>query len=256
MNKYKLAVNLGNSNLALGVFKTQLDPVLVCRIKINLDGDNQSKFKAKLQSDLKKIKGEGICQKIIFASVFPKFSQLIVDCLESFFNLKVHQLNHSYFKNFNIDYHPLENMGLDRLANLQAVKFLNNLPAILIDLGTATTIDVHDDKQYLGGYILPGLSMMMLSLSHFTAQLPKGNIQSSVFALGKSTKDCIEIGTYYFYSLAIENLIKKIKTEFFQKKKVGVILTGGWSDLIGGSLHLPTKIIPHLTLTGIHSMVD
>ena len=97
---------------------------------------------------------------------------------------------------------------------------------IIIDFGTATTIDVLDKKGvYDGGVITPGIDISLKSLQMGTAKLPLVNFKKTNSIVGKSTKEAIQSGFFWGYVSMIQGLIHKIQLE--KKTEFQIILTGG-----------------------------
>ena len=119
-------------------------------------------------------------------------------------------------------------LGADRIANIAAIAKSAKLPAIVIDCGTAITIDVVNGKrEFLGGAILPGRMLLRKSLNDFTAQLPLVALSDrKPKALGKNTKDAILSGTDLAILGSVKEIISRIKFEI-NVKKCTVTATGG-----------------------------
>ena len=147
---------------------------------------------------------------ILISSVVPKIS-------ESFFEI---------FKKLNVDYFQIKNLlkicklktniknkssiGDDRLINIIYAKHLFVKSKVIIDFGTATTIDVLDKKGvYDGGVITPGIDLSLKSLQMGTAKLPLVNFKKTNSIVGKSTKEAIQSGFFWGYVSMIQGLIQK-----------------------------------------------
>ncbi len=141
-------------------------------------------------------------------------------------------------------------VGADRLANAAyAVKYLK-LPAIVIDLGTATTFDViSEGPSYEGGVIVPGLQMAVEALGVRTAKLPIVDLKFPQRVIAKSTIECIQSGVLYGYCDLIDGLIDRTLKEL--GKGGDIVLTGGVAPLLHKHLRTSTKLLPNLTLEGM-----
>jgi len=140
-------------------------------------------------------------------------------------------------------------VGADRLANTAyAIEHLN-LPAIVVDLGTATTFDViSHQKEYLGGIILPGVRMGAESLSSKTSLLPMIDVSFPKQVIGKNTITCIQSGVLFGYTDAIDGLLKRLQEEL--KTPCEIALTGGLAGLFHSKIKSSSKLLPDLTLEG------
>jgi len=125
-------------------------------------------------------------------------------------------------------------MGADRVADAVAALAQYPVPLVIIDMGTATTISVVDDKKhYIGGMIMPGVQISLDALTSRASQLSGISIEEPKKIIGKNTVDCMKSGILYGNAAALDGIIDRIEEELGQK--VTVIATGGMSR----------KIIPH-----------
>ncbi len=151
---------------------------------------------------------------------------------------------------------PLE-VGADRIANAVAVvDMYPNANAVVVDFGTAITLDaITDAQEYLGGSICAGLGLAMEALGSKTAKLPFVEIKRPYRALGKSTIECIQSGLYFGYLGLIRELVGRICQEAFGDEECHVIATGGISQLYRDS-GLFDEIVPDLVLRGINDVLS
>jgi len=151
-----------------------------------------------------------------------------------------------------IDYPNPKTIGADRLANAAAVASIYGCPAIVVDFGTAVTFDiVSAQRKYVGGVIAPGLESMTNFLYQRTALLPKLSLQEPRSAVGKSTLEAMRSGAVIGYRGLVREIIARIKAERFPGKKMHVIATGGYADLIATRLPEIDAVHPNLTLEGL-----
>jgi len=153
--------------------------------------------------------------------------------------------------------HPTE-VGADRLVNALAVARLYGTPAIVVDLGTATTFDcVSRDGAFVGGAIAPGLELALEALASRTARLPRIELKEPDKAIGTDTVSAMQAGVVLGYRALTLGLLERIRLELAQSQGVRevdiqVVLTGGLSaapwarDLPGVD-----AIDPDLTLKGL-----
>jgi type III pantothenate kinase len=151
-----------------------------------------------------------------------------------------------------IDYPNPKTIGADRLANAAAVAALYGCPAIVVDFGTAVTFDIiSTQRKYIGGVIAAGLESMTNFLYQRTALLPKLSLKEPRSAVGRSTIEAMRSGAVIGYRGLVREIIARIKDERFPRKKVHVIATGGYADLIAARLHEIDAVHPNLTLEGL-----
>lgn len=132
---------------------------------------------------------------------------------------------------------------------------LKTVPIIIIDFGTATTLDVVSAQgEYLGGPIVPGLRICLEALHEKTARLPLVSIAKPKRVIGRQTRECIQGGVYYGYAGLVDRLVGLIQKELGMK--TAVIATGGFATLIAKECRTIQKLEPFLTLKGLRIVAD
>ncbi len=150
-----------------------------------------------------------------------------------------------------------EQAGADRIINTAAVHALYGGPAIVIDLGTATTFDVVSvDGAYQGGAIAPGIVVAHDALVEHAAKLHKVDIVPPPCAIGKNTIHAMQSGVFWGYVSLVEGLVQRIKTAMHAEQRVKVIATGGLAPLIHQHTPIIDMIAPELTLDGLRIIYD
>ena len=104
----------------------------------------------------------------------------------------------------------LQQLGIDRIINVLSVNHLfpNKEDFIIIDLGTATTLDIVKKNKYFGGIILPGLTTSYANLVDLASEIKKIKLENSNKVFGKNTKDALLSGFNTGYKTMIEGYIK------------------------------------------------
>ena len=149
-------------------------------------------------------------------------------------------------------------VGADRLINALAVARLYGTPAVVVDLGTATTFDcVASDGAFVGGAIAPGIEVGLDALASRTAKLPRVELRSPDRAIGRDTASAIQSGAILGYQALVTGLLARISRELADAGDVSigdvhVVLTGGLSQgAWAGALEGVEAIDPELTLKGL-----
>lgn len=152
----------------------------------------------------------------------------------------------------NIKYKNPNEVGADRIANaIGAVNAFPNKNLIIVDMGTATTLDaVTKKRDYLGGAILPGMRLGMESLRSNTAKLMEVDIEAPGQYVGRTTRESIQTGLYYGQLGALKEIIEGMKKEIFPNESALIIGTGGFSRLFRERA-LFDVILPDLVLQGL-----
>lgn len=144
-----------------------------------------------------------------------------------------------------------DQVGADRIANAVAALARWGGPAIVVDLGTATTFDVLDAAQaYIGGVIIAGPEAAMAELARRAARLFEVRIEKPDTVVGKSTAGALKSGAFYGLIGQVDFIIDRIIEECgFDRCKVAA--TGGLAfEIEGHSRHI-TEVVPSLTLEGL-----
>ncbi len=147
-----------------------------------------------------------------------------------------------------------EEVGADRLVNTVAAHDRYGGPLIVVDFGTATTLDVVDgDGNYRGGVIAPGINQSLTALHMAAAKLPSVRIARTERVIGTDTVSCMQSGIYWGYIGLIEGLVGRIKAEFGAApgSRMQVIATGGLAPLFAGATEAIDRVDPDLTLWGL-----
>lgn len=137
-------------------------------------------------------------------------------------------------------------LGSDRWAALIAAWRLMRRACLVVNCGTATTVDALSDKgEFLGGLILPGITLMQQSLLHNTAQLAdeKGHLQD----FPRNTADAIHSGVIRATLGAIQYQYALLETI----EAAGCVLSGGAAGQIQSHLGMPVQHVDHLVLDGL-----
>lgn len=140
-------------------------------------------------------------------------------------------------------------VGPDRIANGAAAFDLYGGPSIVVDLGTATTVDaVSGDGAYLGGAISPGVEIAMAALVDKAAALHTVELIEPDETIGRSTASAIRSGVLYGHAGLVDGLVGRFQAELGDAV---VVATGGLADLIAPHSTTITDREPWLTLHGL-----
>ncbi len=141
-------------------------------------------------------------------------------------------------------------LGSDRLLCCSAALKKYQPPFIVVDFGTATTVNVVDPSgAFIGGVILPGVSTGLQALSVHTALLDKVSFFHPESVIGKNTAECMMSGATYGTASVIEGLVKRIRQEL--GAAASVIVTGGNAKAAISHCDLELHAEPNLLLEGL-----
>ena len=140
--------------------------------------------------------------------------------------------------------------GADRLVNAIGAHVVYPGTLIVIDSGTATTLDVIGaDGGFEGGVIAPGINLSMEALHTAAAKLPRIAIQKPQRVVGTDTVGAMQSGIFWGYVALIEGLIARIKAEW--DRPMTVVATGGVASLFHGATTSIDKFDSDLTIRGL-----
>ena len=245
-----LAINIGNSAVKFGLFKGRelLDVVTAPSSTKTVE-----QFWEIVKKPLGGAEGEGSkVEKIGIASVVPVLTEVFARLSEMHLSQKAHVLSFDSPLGFQIRYDEPAQLGADRLANAAAARTIYGYPAIVVDIGTATTFDVVDEGgDFAGGLIAPGPATSAESLFEKAAMLFPVQIEKPDRLIATNTADAVKAGIYYGNLGQINYIISRLKLEAgYNNAKV--IVTGGLAELFGSGSTGIDVIDPNLTLRGIN----
>lgn len=249
-----IAIDIGNTNLVVGIFS---DGKLIKKWRLATRRDTtRDEYSILLRSMLK---DEGIEPDTIktgaVCSVVPILTPKIDSILQSRFGFEPLIVKPGIKTGLVILYEPPQDVGADRIVNSVAGYKLHGGPLIIVDFGTATTFDVVSAKgEYIGGVITPGPAVSAEALSLRTAKLPRIDLEKPRTVIGRNTIDAMRAGLYYGHPGSCDRIIEKIFAELGEKPTV--IATGGLADSVASESEYISKILPDLTLEGLHIIFE
>lgn len=250
----RLVIDAGNSQISFGVFEKSR---LIHHFRVETRHHRTAEEYASILFPLLDIHGlkRVFTDGIALCSVVTEVDLSLFEFCEKYLLNSPLKIHSGLKLGFELNVLSKDEVGADRLANAAyAVKYLK-LPAIVVDMGTATTLDViSKNGSYEGGVILPGPRLAFESLSLKTSKLPFVSLHFPDSVIGKTTPECIQSGVMFGYCELISGLIRRTEKELGDK--ADCVLTGGFSFLFEGRLLCETRFIPDLTLEGISIIYD
>lgn len=143
-------------------------------------------------------------------------------------------------------------VGVDRLLDALAANRLRTpgRKAVVVDVGSAITVDLLDaDGAFLGGAILPGIAMSARALHEFTDLLPQidmAELAEPPPALGTATAAAMRSGLFWGAVGAVRQLVEELAAG-----EAEIFLTGGAGPAVARLMGASARFVPHLTLAGI-----
>ena len=250
-----LAVNVGNTNTVLGVFRgTELEHQWRTSTETERTADELAVLFGGLleQADLSfsnQITG------VVISSVVPTSTGALRDMVQRYFNFPPVIVEPGTKTGMPILTDNPRELGADRVVNALAAYRRYGGPCIVIDFGTATTYDaVSAQGEFLGGAIAPGLQTKNASLSRETARLPQVELQAPRTAIGKNTVDAIQSALIFGTAAEADGMIERMRKEF--GGDATVVATGGLAPLVMPHCQFVDEHDPWLTLEGLRLVFE
>jgi len=131
----------------------------------------------------------------------------------------------------------------------------DNEPVVVVDFGTALTIDAVSAKgDYLGGAIAPGIDTSSTALFQATAQIRRVELIAPTSAIGKSTVTSVQSGIIYGTAALVDGLVERVSKELGGDARV--VATGGLAPMVIKHCHRVEIVEPNLTLRGLCLIFD
>ena len=147
-------------------------------------------------------------------------------------------------------------VGADRIVNTLAAFTLFGGPAIVVDFGTSTNLDVVSAKgEFLGGALAPGIEISLDALASRAAQLRKVELVAPRSVIGKNTVEALQSGALYGFAGQVDFLVRRI-TEELGATPSAVIATGGLAPVVVPHSETITVHAPDLTLHGLRLVYE
>ena len=189
----------------------------------------------------------------IICSVVPQITESVVEATERFTSKKLYTVGPGIKTGLKVNIDNPKELGPDRIANSVGGFKMAQKSVIIVDLGTATTFDVvNDKKEYLGGSIAPGIKISLEALTTKTSSLKSVEILSPKSVIGKNTYEAIQRGLILGHASMIDSMLEKIILETGTNPKI--VITGGLGEVIQPQLNVETEYSKDLTLNGLEEI--
>ncbi len=191
---------------------------------------------------------------VAIASGVPRVTAALREMTDRYFGFPALVLEPGVRTGMPILYDNPKEVGADRIANAVAAYDLYGGPSIVVDFGTANTIEAISEKgEYLGGAIFPGIEISMDALFGRAAALRRVELVPPKHVIGKSTVESIQSGCVFGYSGQVDALVDRFREELGE---CTVISTGGLAEPILGYSRTIQHYEPWLTLQGLRIVFE
>lgn len=225
-----LAIDIGNTNLVIGCIENDS---IVFKARIATDRTRTSdQYGVEIKNMIEAfgVKLSDITDCIISSVVPPVFNSVRTGVIKVIGKQPM-VVGPGLKTGLNIQMDVPSQVGSDRIVIAVAALAEYKAPLILMDMGTATTIEVVEPENvYMGGVIFPGVKLSLDALTSKAAQLPGISLDKPKKVIGKNTVDCMRSGTMYGTAAMIDGLIDRIAEELGHSSTI--IATGGMAQFI------------------------
>jgi len=192
--------------------------------------------------------------KVVVVSVVPEFLKIVKNVLRKVLpEADVRVVGKDIKVPIKNRYTKPAQVGQDRLVVSYAAMKLCKPPLVVVDFGTAVTLDYVNRKgEYEGGLIFPGIRLSLESLVKNAALLPRVHVTPAKGIVGRSTRDSMNNGLVHGYAAMCDGLIDRVREK--HGRRVKVIATGGDALLISKFSRSVKRVEEDLIFEGLKSL--
>ena len=253
-----LALDVGNTNIVLAAYRRGVpDTTPVDHWRIRTDRDRTTDELGMLVKELIVHCGlrMGDIDSVAVSSVVPTMNESLAEfsrrylCVEPFF------VNAAADSGIGILYQPASDVGADRICNAVGAFAKYGGPAIVVDFGTATTLDaIAANGDYVGGAILPGIGISMDALFKQAARLYRVEFVAPPHAIGGNTVHAMQSGMVFGFAGQTDAMVDRFRLELGPSARV--IATGGLAELIHKESRTIELVDQLVTLDGLRLLFE
>ncbi|MDQ3237201.1 MAG: type III pantothenate kinase [Actinomycetota bacterium] len=255
-----MAADIGNTQTVIGMFDGEN---LQAHWRITTEGHRSPDEVGIECAALLELRGMSLSgvEAVIVSSDVPPLVRSYERFTEDLLNVPFYSVSSGIETGLEIHYDDPRALGSDRIVNSVAAVRYYGTPAIIVDFGTATTVEaVGRGANYLGGALMPGIYISLDTLASRAAKLQNVDLEvRAPKAVATNTPDSIRSGFIYGYAGAVDALIRRFRDELAASEPVDglqVIATGGPAPVIVPHCHEIQTLDPDLTLKGLRVLYE
>src|ERR671914_1725674 len=244
-----LAIDIGNTNIVLGLYQGKK---LVTHWRLLTEAERTADEYGVIIAHLVDYEGHRCNQitAIVVSCVVPPMLTMIQELGKKFFKMEPLVVGPGIKTGMPIRYENPKDVGADRIVNGIAAYEKFHDACIIVDFGTATTIDFISKKgEYVGGAIAPGLSISLEALVQRASKLPRIEVVKPKEVVGRNTIQSIQAGIFFGYVGLVDGIVQRIQKENGVQTKV--VATGGLAPLVASECSTISEVDEFLTLEGL-----
>lgn len=244
-----LAIDVGNTNTVLGVYDGKR---LLDHWRLETSARRTSDEYGILLRQLFQSSGidADAVDAVAVSSVVPPLQFNLERMSERYFKTRPMFVGPGVKTGMPILYDNPREVGADRIVNAVAAYDKHHRGLIVVDFGTATTLDAVTPRgEYLGGAICPGINISMEALFQNASKLPRVELARPPHVVGRNTVHSIQSGLFYGYVGMVDGICARMQEEI--GFEVRVVATGGLAPLVASESKLIHEVDEFLTLEGL-----
>lgn len=250
-----LAVDVGNTQTHIGMFSGE---ELRAEWRTSTQRDRTSDELALVFQEFLSFEGLSFSRQVtgvVLGSVVPSLTAAMREMVKRYFHFEPVVVEAGIKTGMPVLTDNPKEVGADRIANAVAAHEIVQGPVIVVDFGTATTIDVVSEAgEYLGGAIAPGVEISANALASAAAQIWRVELVLPRSPIGKSTTECVRSGVLLGTAAMIDGMVERMQKEL--GGHAAVIGTGGIAATILEECFTEIRHEPTLTLRGLRIIYD
>lgn len=242
-----LVIDVGNTNIVMGLMRGE---EVVRTFRVTTSERTTDETGVLLLTLLRHAGVQaGDLSGAIIASVVPSVQYSLDKALRRYLDLDALVVGRGIRTGMKIRTDNPREVGADRIVNAVAAWQRYGGPVIIVDFGTATTVDCVSARcEYVGGAIAPGLRIAEEALFSRTAKLPRVEVARPRSPIGTNTVTAIQSGLFWGYVGLVDSLVQRCREELGGGE---VVATGGLSSLIAPEVAAIGHVDGWLTLRGL-----
>ncbi|HHX88130.1 MAG TPA: type III pantothenate kinase [Firmicutes bacterium] len=249
-----LAIDVGNSNIMLGVFKQHR---IVANWYVPTHPESTPDELGIMVKNL--LREGGLSEKdasaIAISCVVPPLLLSLDKMSRKYFSVEPLIVGPGVKTGINILMDNPREVGADRIVNAVAGYHLYGGPLIIVDFGTATTFcAISEQGDYLGGVIAPGVGISTQALFTRAAKLPRVELVKPRRVIGKDTISGMQAGFIYGFAGQVDGIVRRMSREL--PAQPYVVATGGFAEYIFAESETIKQVNPLLTLEGLRLVYE